>query len=194
MSSYAAIKNKYYSTFGFAVSTLSACSVGNPNGIPLVNTCLPCLNYDSIKNALDKHKKSVDSLLFKDNKEELIFIEFKDQKYYSCFENAGSSAADSLYLHNLFLNNDSNLRYCDLHHSFVLVFSGEKDHEYDILFARMVVSGLIGVDLVANSDFPEIMKLFEDRVDREYPNCLLKRYNSFYVVLSTLFDSFISTI
>lgn len=173
-------------------STLCKCSCDPSNNMALVNSCIGCYDFDRIKNVIDKTKKSADSFLFECCQEAIVFVEFKNQKYYSCFENSGCSAADSLYLYDKFLTKNNIDLYYNLEHTFILVMSSEKNSSFDSTFSRMKNSGIFGVDLVNEEfGFNELMELFEARMKREYADCKIKQYNHFFVVLSDLFDSFI---
>lgn len=173
-------------------STFRVCSKDDNSGdepIYLVESPIPCYDFDRIKlHFFRSGKSSADSLYFSQREEILYFIEFKNSRFHNFFESIPKKAYDSLCVHQCVCDQESIPL---THNVFMVVMSDEKNQMSNPTSIMMRNSGYFS----STSLMDELSNVLRNGFDAfskgsAFEGCFL----DFAVVLSSRFDDYIEHI
>lgn len=195
MSNILQIKNLFYSSFPFSISTFKDCSFDSSNNVHLVMNETECLNFDIIKRSCGHSCTSCDSLFFSYKSSAVLFIEFKNSSLRNSFENIGKSACDSFYIYFNFLHS-RDMVPAFIGHDYRAVISSNKNGSSSNSAVAAMINRSSKDGEYDFFDFycEEAEKISKNKMKREHGNDLPNDlyYNSFKIVLSHHFDEMLS--
>ena len=147
-----------------------------------------CINFDKVKEHINKLYKSVDSLYLSENKNTAYFIEFKNSTYKNVHNDLVEKAIKSTIIHH---NVCKLSRYDDYENCVVCVLSFDKALESNPL-TNIYIKNAGYLDGLNISDLENSFKnqFYRDKNDDVLPF----EYDSFKIIFDKNFDTFVNQI